>query len=245
MVKKVVLIVVALALLVVAGSFAYVTWFNKADKPLSQTDVNNRLDGTTTAGSAAPGATTTPGSSPATTGAHPASVDGTWKIGAGSEVGYRVSETVNGFDTVANGRTTKIDGSVTIAGASAQKAAFTVDMTSFASDQSRRDSQFNGRIMQVDQFPTATFTLTSPIDFGAIPAAGTTIDVKGSGDLMLHGVTRPVTFPLSATFKNGRIGILGKIPVTFADYGIVNPSFATITTQDHGELEFVLILDHA
>jgi polyisoprenoid-binding protein YceI len=241
MVKKVVLLVVGLALLVVAGSFAYVTWFNKADKPLSQTDVNNRLDSTTTAaGSAAPGATTAPGS----TGANPTNVDGTWKIGAGSEVGYRVSETINGFDAVANGRTTKIDGSVTIAGTTAQKAEFTVDMTSFTSDQSRRDAQFNGRIMQVDQFPTATFTLTSPIDFGAIPAAGKTIDVKGSGDLTLHGVTRPVTFPLSATFKNGRIGILGKIPVTFADYGVVNPSFATVTTEDHGQLEFVLILDH-
>lgn len=237
MVKKVVFIVIGLALLVVAGSFAYATWFNKADKPLSQTDVNNRLDGTTT---------TAAGSSPATSvGANPTSVDGDWKIGTGSEVGYRVNETVNGFDTTANGRTTKIDGSVTIAGTTAGKAAFTVDMTTFTSDQSRRDSQFNGRIMQVDQFPTSTFTLTTPIDFGAIPAAGKTIDVKASGDLTLHGVTRPVTFPLSATFKNGRIGILGKIPVTFADYGIVNPSFATITTEDHGQLEFVLILDKA
>jgi polyisoprenoid-binding protein YceI len=227
MVKKFVLMLVGLALVVVAGSFAYVTWFNKADTPLSQSDVNSRLGGTTTSG------------------ATPATVDGTWKIGAGSEVGYRVNETVNGFDTVANGRTTKIDGSLSISGNRADTADFTVDMTTFTSDQARRDSQFNGRIMQVNQFPTATFSLTSPIDFGTIPADGKAIDVKASGNLTLHGVTRPVTFPLSATFKNGRIGILGKIPVTFADYGIVNPSFATISTDDHGQLEFVLILDHA
>ena len=39
------------------------------------------------------------------------------------------------------------------------------------------------------------------------------------------------------TFK-----VSGSIPVTFADYGIANPSFGAITTEDNGEIEFLLAL---
>jgi polyisoprenoid-binding protein YceI len=99
--------------------------------------------------------------------------------------------------------------------------------------------------MAVDQFPTATFVLTAPIDFGKIPGDGETITASATGDLTLHGTTKSVTFDLQATFKNNRIGVLGQIPIVFADYGIPNPSRATITTEDHGLLEFVLIFDKA
>jgi hypothetical protein len=46
---------------------------------------------------------------------------------------------------------------------------------------------------------------------------------------------------VQATFKNGLIGVLGQIPVVFAEYEIPNPSFASISTEDHGLLEFVLV----
>jgi hypothetical protein len=37
--------------------------------------------------------------------------------------------------------------------------------------------------------------------------------------------------------------VAGDIPVLFSDYNIQNPSFAGfVTTQDHGLLEFLLIL---
>jgi hypothetical protein len=37
--------------------------------------------------------------------------------------------------------------------------------------------------------------------------------------------------------------VLGDIPVLFSDYNIQNPSFAGfVTTQDHGTLEFLLVL---
>jgi hypothetical protein len=54
-----------------------------------------------------------------------------------------------------------------------------------------------------------------------------------------------VTFDVTATLENGRIGVLGNIPVLFSDYGIPNPSFATITTEDNGLLEFILVLERA
>jgi polyisoprenoid-binding protein YceI len=147
-----------------------------------------------------------------------------------------VDESINGFDTTANGRTQAITGTFTIGGTAVSAGQFTVDMTTFKSDESRRDGQFNGRIMDVANFPTATFELTAPIDFQQVPTDGTTITASATGDLTLRGTTQSVTFDVEATFQNGRVGVLGKIPVVFADFGIPSPSVATITTEDNGSL---------
>ena len=99
--------------------------------------------------------------------------------------------------------------------------------------------------MRVDEFPTSSFVLTSPIDFGTVPATGETITATATGDLTLRGVTKSVTFELTATLDNGKVGVLGNIPVLFSDYGIPNPSFGTISTEDNGLLEFVLVFERA
>ena len=247
--KKIVIGIVVLVALVLGGSFLYAKVINQADDEFNNDDVLDRLNGTTTVVvDSTTGDTATDTTEPAestTTAAAADGVDGTWTIGPESEVGYRVDETINGFATTANGRTNAITGTFVIAGTSVDSGDFTVDMTTFKSDESRRDGQFNGRIMSVDQFPTSTFVLTQPIDFGEIPADGVTITATATGDLTLRGVTKPVTFDVQATFANGRIGVLGQIPVVFADFGIPNPSIATISTEDNGLLEFVLIFDRA
>ena len=85
----------------------------------------------------------------------PAGVDGTWvAVQDSSTVGYRIQEVLAGVDTEAAGRTDQVTGSITIDGTQVTAADFTVDMATFTSDESRRDGQFNGRIMSVDQFPT-------------------------------------------------------------------------------------------
>src|SRR6266487_851467 len=138
-----------------------------------------------------------------------------------------------------------ITGAVTIEGTKATAAKITVDLTKVASDQSRRDAQFQGRIMDTAQFPTATFALTSPIELAKIPADGAKITANATGDLTLHGTTQRVKVSVEATRTGDTIQVSGSIPVTFADYGIDNPSFAAVTTKDHGELEFLLLFNHA
>ncbi len=246
--------VVALIALVLAGSFIWVKT-HQPDKEFDQATVDSRLDAaaasTTVAGAStsaldpSASAVSTPATTASTTAAQTAAggIEGTWAIKEGSEVGYRVKESINGFDTTANGRTQSITGSMLASAATITEGQFTVDMTTFTSDQSRRDAQFNGRIMDVATFPTSTFVLTAPIDFGAVPDAGGTVTASATGDLTLHGTTKSATFDVQGTLKNGLIGVLGQIPVVFADYGIPNPSFATTTTEDNGLLEFVLVLE--
>lgn len=245
--KKLVTAVVALVLVVIAGSFIYAKFINKADDEFDSSDVKDLLTATTTVAPDAP-VTTDSIATDAQTTLPPATVDGVegaWVIADGSEVGYRVNESINGFDTTANGRTQAITGTFTIGATTVTAGDFTVDMTTFKSDESRRDGQFNGRIMDVATFPTATFVLTQPIDFQQVPTDGTTITASATGDLTLRGTTKSVTFDVEATFLNGRVGVLGKIPVLFTDFGIPSPSVATIKTEDHGILEFALAFDRA
>src|SRR4029077_1834178 len=74
-----------------------------------------------------------------------ASVDGTWKVSDGSRAGYRVSEVLNGQNNEATGRTTAVTGRVVIAGTNVSTATFSVDMTTVASGERLRDSQFRTR----------------------------------------------------------------------------------------------------
>lgn len=241
--KKVVVGILVLVIGVFAASFIYAKVINKADDEFDNSDVKDRLTTTTAATTTSSGDTgsdTTVAPSDSSDG-----VDGVWVIAEGSEVGYRVDESINGFDTTANGRTEAITGEFTIGGTQVTAGEFTVDMTTFSSDESRRDGQFDGRIMEVNEFPTATFVLTEPIELDELPADGTTITATARGDLTLHGVTKSITFLVDATFAAGRVGVLGQIPVVFADYDIENPSIASIRTEDNGLLEFVLIFDRA
>jgi polyisoprenoid-binding protein YceI len=99
--------------------------------------------------------------------------------------------------------------------------------------------------MNADEFPTATFVLTEPIDFGRIPVGDEQITATATGELTLRGVTNPVTFEVTAQTTGGRIGVLGSIPVVFEDYGIENPSFGVVKTEDNGLVEFVLVFERA
>jgi polyisoprenoid-binding protein YceI len=182
------------------------------------------------------GATTT--TAAAATGG--AGAEGVWKVAAGSQAGYRVKEVLVGQSAEAVGRTTDVTGTFTIAGTEVTAGSFTVDMTTVTSDQSRRDGQFQGRIMEVSTYPTATFVLASPIELGSLPADGAQIDVEATGKLTLHGTTKTVTFPLQAKRIGATIAVAGSIPVVFADYDISNPSGGPAQTEDHGELEFRL-----
>jgi polyisoprenoid-binding protein YceI len=218
--------VAALVVLAAAGPFVYIHFFNSTPAALSLSPGNT--------------ATSTQASTSGSTGP----VAGTWTVGSGSIVGYRVNEVLLGQNATAVGRTSDVIGHLTIAGSTVTAAGFSVPMATVHSDKSQRDAQFDGRIMDVSQYPTGTFTLASPIDLAPLPAGGVIKDYTAHGRLTLHGATRAVTFTLTAERKGSQIEVSGDIPVLFSDYGISNPSFAGfVTTQDHGLLEFLLVFD--
>jgi polyisoprenoid-binding protein YceI len=215
-----------LAVGVVGGPFVYIHFIAaKAPAPLAL-------------------ATTTPSATASTPSSTPG-VSGSWSVTSGSQVGYRVNEILFGQSNVAAGRTSSVTGSVTIAGATVRKASFTVDMTTVSSDQQRRDNQFNGRIMDTASYPTATFTLSSPIVLPSIPVVGAQSSTQATGVLTMHGTSKPVTFTVKGQRTSSGIEVTGSIPIVFADWNIPNPSFGPVSTDDHGVLEFLLVFKRA
>ncbi|HKY14045.1 MAG TPA: YceI family protein, partial [Microthrixaceae bacterium] len=174
-----------------------------------------------------------------------ASLDGTWTTTGESEVGYRVIEDFVGGLTNAEavGRTKDVTGTMTLVGTQVPEGSFEVQMATIESNESRRDGQFRGRIMSVEEFPTADFELTEPIDFATVPPDGEEITATATGELTLRGTTKEVTFDVTARRSGSEIAVNGSIPVLFSDYGIPNPSNPIVSTRDNGTLEFLLVFE--
>jgi polyisoprenoid-binding protein YceI len=187
-----------------------------------------------------PESTTSPAKGSDTTSS---SLEATWNVGSNSTAGYRVQEVLIGQSATAVGRTDKIWGSLTAAGSTVTKGTFTVNMASVVSDQSERNARFAGPIMDVNRYPTATLTLTSPISLGTIPVAGAVTRYDAVGDLDMHGVTKSVSFPVSAERVGTEIYVLADISIPFSEWDIANPSIGGfVTTANTGTLEVLLHL---
>jgi polyisoprenoid-binding protein YceI len=220
--KRLVVAVVVLAVLAVGGTFVYINLIRE-DAP---DELTLESHGATSPDEPAPG---------------DGDVSGTWTAGAGSQAGYRVDEILFGQDAEAVGRTEDVTGTLEIEGTTVTAVSMEADMTTVTSDQERRDNQFKGRIMDVARFPTATFELAEPIELGSVPPVGEVVEHEATGDLTLHGTTKRVTFTLKAKRTATSIEVNGSIPVVFADYGIPNPSFGPISTDDKGVMELLVV----
>lgn len=229
--------VVVIVLAAVLGPYIYIHFIEgpapaKLELPKSS--------GTTTTSK---GSATGSSSSSSSSTSSPSSLDGTWNVGSGSQAGYRVQEVLVGQKATAVGRTSKIWGSVTITGATVTKGSFTVDMASVVSDQSQRNARFDGPIMDVSQYPTATLTLSAPIALGTIPADGVVVHENAVGVLDMHGVSKSASFPVTAERVGSGIDVLADISITFSAWNIANPSIGGfVTTADSGTLEVLLHL---
>ena len=221
--KKVLIAAAVVVVAVVGGPWVYIN--------VIRDDAPDRLTLSTTTLAGEPGSATTvaPG------------VEGAWDVTTGSEVGYRVKEILFGQSTEGVGRTSEVSGSLTIEGARLVAAEFTVEMATLESDDSRRDGKFRGEIMDTSTYPTATFTLSDPIEIPASALTGEAFSTEATGSLSLRGTTKNVTVTLEARLSGGSIEVAGSINIVFAEWGIPNPSNPAITTEDNGDLEFRLV----
>jgi polyisoprenoid-binding protein YceI len=207
---------------------------------------------TSSASSATSAPSTAASSDPATSAAPAASSDGsvagTWNATSGSLAGYRVREQLASLsaESDAVGRTDQVTGSITLATSGSTTtltaATITVDTTSIASDESRRDNRMRNEGLQTDTYPTASFTLTQPVEVPAAALAGTASDLTLTGDLTLHGVTKSVQIPAKAQLVDGTVQVQGSLSFPLSDYSIVAPNIGgfIVSIADNGTLEFLV-----
>lgn len=176
-----------------------------------------------------------------------ADITGDWLVQPNDDatfVGYRINEvltTVGDFEVV--GRTSDVSGSLSAEGTTINSVSIVAQMNTLTTDNGNRDRAMRGQALETEQFPEATFTLTSPIELGSIPQESETIQAIASGDLTIHGVTQGVDFPLEAQLVGESIVVVGQLPMLLADYDIEAPSAPIVASvEDNALLELSLVL---
>jgi len=223
--------------------------------PATTATIDANTTNATNAGAADPTDTVSSGS---TAAAVPAGgISGNWAVddsvgefsfenSTGTFVGFRVAEQLSGIgSTTAVGRTPAVTGTMTIDGSSLTAASIEADMTQLTTDNSRRDRPARNAL-GTSQFPTATFTLTAPIDLGDAATTGAKTSVTATGDLTVKGVTKSVQFPLEAQLAGDTIVVVGSLDVAFRDFGITAPRAPIVLSlDDHGPIELQLFFTRA
>jgi polyisoprenoid-binding protein YceI len=175
-------------------------------------------------------------------------VAGTWNVTTGTQAGYRVRERLANLpaESDAIGRTEDVTGSITVEangdGARLTGGTLTVDTTTITSDESRRDNRLRSEGLQTDQFPTATFTLTQPVDVPAAALQGTATDITLIGDLTLHGVTKSVEILAQAQLVGDTVQVAGSVTFPLSDFQISPPNVGgfILSIAEEGTLEFLV-----
>lgn len=155
----------------------------------------------------------------------------------GSEARYRVREQLArlSFPSDAVGATKAISGQIVVnpdGTILSEESKIVVDLTTLRSDESRRDNYIKNNTLQTSRFPTAEFVpreirgLPSPL-----PASG-----EGTfqliGDLTLHGVTRPVTWEVTARLDGQTLTGSATTSFTFADFNLTVPQVFVVLSVD-------------
>ena len=156
----------------------------------------------------------------------------------GSSATYRVTEQLAGvsFPNDAVGTTDKVTGAITIAadGTIAPGSKLVISLKELKSDQEMRDGYVRGRTLETDKFPDAVFVPTK-IDGlpRMIPATGQ-VGVSLSGDLTIHGVTKPVIFQGIATMNPRDSTVAGRAQanLSFSAFGITRPTLTRLVSVD-------------
>jgi polyisoprenoid-binding protein YceI len=222
--------VALVALLVIAGATALLLGSHKAPAPLSL-------------------------GSPAASGSA-TSLTGDWKVGDGSEAGYRVREQFinQPGPTEAVARTSKISGGLRVqaSGSTLQASGlhFTADLAALQSQDKyanyqvyQRDFFIRTIYLQTDQFPKADFT-ASPVSIPSGIESGP-VSITVSGKLTVHGVTKSVTTTLQAQRTTNGIEVAGSINTDMRDFGVEVPSISFTQAEPGVVIEYHLVLVHS
>ncbi|MEY3397948.1 MAG: hypothetical protein RL220_542 [Bacteroidota bacterium] len=127
--------------------------------------------------------------------------------------------------------------------ASTGDVEFTILVKSFVFEKALMQEHFNENYMESDTYPKSTFKgKVENMSSVKIGTAGT-YNVKVSGDLTMHGVTKKVTTDATFTVKDGKLSAASTFYVNPKDYNIAIPSVVQENISDKIEVKVLLNLD--
>jgi polyisoprenoid-binding protein YceI len=164
----------------------------------------------------------------------------------GSSASYRVTEQFVGIDfpNDAVGSTNKVSGSIQILpdGSIAPGSKLVVGLTDMSSDQSMRDGYIRNRTLETTKFPEAVFVPTAVTGVPKMVPTTGQLGITLTGNMTIHGVTKPVTFKGIATLdpRSGMVQGRALTTITFGDFGLTKPSIGRLANvEDKISLELI------
>ncbi len=168
---------------------------------------------------------------------------------AQTEAHFIVNEVLNGSPNTVVGKTNAVSGQIFASydnPSATTMSPVKVDLSNIATDSTMRNGMIHRAILQTDNpaFQIVQFTMTRLDGLPDKITIGQPFSFKITGDLNLHGVTKPETFdatvtPVSDTQLKGK----ASLTITYADFGvqIFQLPRQVASVEDHVILEIVFV----
>ena len=150
-------------------------------------------------------------------------------VPAASTVTYRVGETFFADNRFAEavGTTHAIQGEVLVDRAhpaNSRIGPISIDISTFQSDEARRDRAIRQRWLESTKYPTAQFTPTAIKGLPGAYTEGQEMPVQVAGNLRVRNVTRPVTFAGTVKLAGDTLSGAFETMILMTDFGFDPPS---------------------
>ena len=166
----------------------------------------------------------------------------------GNEARYRIREQLVGVDLPndAVGATSDVSGGLAFDASGKLVPAsskFVVNVGTLKSDKDRRDGYVRNRVLETSQFPTVELTPTAISGLTLpMPTSGTRT-FQLVGNLTVHGVTKPTTWSVNASFDKGRVNGTAETSFLFSDFALNQPRVPVVlSVADSIKLEYTFSL---
>ncbi len=169
----------------------------------------------------------------------------------GNQAQFSVREQLVGLDLPSDavGTTTSVSGALLIQPDGqlvAGESHFVVDLTTLHTDNNRRDGYIQRNTLETGTYPEAVFVPTAAAGLPSpLPDSGP-VAFQLSGDLTVHGVTRPVTWEVTAEIAGQSLTGTATTSITFTDFGMTLPRVGPVLSVEDLialQLDFVLTLE--
>jgi len=114
----------------------------------------------------------------------------------------------------------------------------TINVNQLTSDSRHRDEAIRGQWLESDKYPTAVFTPTAIEGLPKTYVAGQTAHVRITGNLTVHGVTKPAVFTGTLKLSGDTLTGAMESTVMMRDFGFDPPSIMMLRTEDKATLDF-------
>jgi polyisoprenoid-binding protein YceI len=103
-----------------------------------------------------------------------------------------------------------------------------VDLRTLNSGSADRDAHVRDDTFEVAKYPFATFVVEQSPPVAETYVAGQSVTFPLTGAMTLHGVTRPVTFSMTATLTGDTLTGSGSAHVRITDFGMKQPQITSV-----------------